>query len=86
MPLSNAEEEFMSKPEEQIWHPDDRLLISFQNENLTAELFLRGDKDNKKLLAIVPDLISVLDSQSGSSLGTHEYRYGVSIKWHFVML
>ena len=32
-----------------------------------------------RLLATVPDLITVLDSQSGSPLGTPEYRYGLRV-------
>lgn len=60
--------------------PQSRLLISFQNENLTAELLAHESSlEPRKILAIVPDLIAVLDSQSGASLGTHEYRYGVSV-------
>ncbi|KAF8519819.1 hypothetical protein JB92DRAFT_3112076 [Gautieria morchelliformis] len=58
--------------------PQSRLLISFQNENLTAEL-LADDPAPKQMLAVVPDLITVLDAQSGSSLGTHEYRYGLRV-------
>lgn len=84
MPLSTDEEE-STDLNERIWHPEDRLSISFQNENLTAELLHKGNKYDKELLAIVPDLITVLDSQSGSSLGTHEYRYGVSLNIHFFM-
>jgi DUF917 family protein len=62
------------------FHPQDRLLVSFQNENLTAELL--SNSTSKQMLALVPDLIVIIDSQSGSSLGTHEYRYGVShILW-----
>ncbi|GJJ11739.1 hypothetical protein Clacol_005977 [Clathrus columnatus] len=78
MPLLTEEEELLNNTSSQTWHPDDRLLISFQNENLTAEFLPNGEK-TKKLLAIVPDLITVLDSQSGSSLGTHEYRYGLRV-------
>jgi len=63
-------------------HSDDRMIITFQNENLIAELLPCGSSTSKKLLAVVPDLISVLDSQSGSSLGTNEYRYGVCISYY----
>ena len=62
------------------YNANDRLRISFQNENLTAELLSEGSHTATDLLAIVPDLITVLDAQSGVSLGTHEYRYGVSHK------
>jgi Protein of unknown function DUF917, C-terminal len=62
----------------QTLDPQSRLLITFQNENLTAEL-MADHSSSKQMLAVVPDLITVLDAQSGSSLGTHEYRYGVSM-------
>lgn len=74
-PLLNDEEEYTSDMSHTV-NPTSRLLISFQNENLTAELLT--DDSSSKMLAVVPDLISVLDAQSGTSLGTHEYRYGVS--------
>lgn len=72
--LSDEEERTSDVP--YTFNPQSRLLISFQNENLTAEL-LTHDSSSKTMLAVVPDLITVLDAQSGSSLGTHEYRYGV---------
>ncbi len=31
-----------------------------------------------QIVVTVPDLITVLDSQSGSSIGTQEYRYGLN--------
>jgi DUF917 family protein len=31
------------------------------------------------VLAIVPDLISVIDAQSGEAIGTPEYRYGLLV-------
>lgn len=73
--LSDEEERTSDVPH--AFDLQSRLLISFQNENLTAEL-LTHDSSSRKMLAVVPDLITVLDAQSGSSLGTHEYRYGVS--------
>ncbi|KAF8583161.1 Hydantoinase/oxoprolinase [Ramaria rubella] len=77
-PLLNEEEEQPSS-NDVIFNPEDRLLITFQNENLTAELLPKASLSSKRLLAVVPDLITVLDSQSGSSLGTHEYRYGLRV-------
>ncbi|EPQ56795.1 hypothetical protein GLOTRDRAFT_92967 [Gloeophyllum trabeum ATCC 11539] len=53
------------------------LRIEFQNENLRADLTSSGGRT--ELIAVVPDLITVLDSQSGSALGTHEYRYGLRV-------
>lgn len=32
-----------------------------------------------KVIASVPDLISVIDAQSGEALGTPEYRYGLFV-------
>lgn len=56
---------------------DATLRIEFQNENLRADLTISDGK--KELIAVVPDLITVLDSQSGLALGTHEYRYGLRV-------
>ncbi|KIJ29231.1 hypothetical protein M422DRAFT_37035 [Sphaerobolus stellatus SS14] len=75
-PLSTDEQEESSGFS---WHSEDRMLITFQNENLTAEMLHRGSTSSKELMAVVPDLITVLDSQSGSSLGTNEYRYGLRV-------
>ncbi|EMD31880.1 hypothetical protein CERSUDRAFT_109067 [Gelatoporia subvermispora B] len=57
--------------------PDDRLIIPFQNENLYA--YLQSPDRSKKILATVPDLITVLDSQNGAALGTPDYRYGLRV-------
>ncbi|KAF8524144.1 Hydantoinase/oxoprolinase [Hysterangium stoloniferum] len=59
-----------------VLRQDERLIVTFQNENLYAEASSTNPTLPKKILAVVPDLIAVLDSQSGSGLGTHEYRYG----------
>ncbi|KAJ6570225.1 hydantoinase/oxoprolinase [Mycena vulgaris] len=56
--------------------PGDHMVIPFQNENLAAYIERDG---SKKLVAIVPDLISVLDSQSGSNLGSQDYSYGLRV-------
>lgn len=57
---------------------DDRLVIPYQNENLSASL-IKAKTGKTEILAIVPDLISVLDSQSGQNLGTPDYRYGLRV-------
>ncbi|KZO91757.1 hydantoinase/oxoprolinase [Calocera viscosa TUFC12733] len=57
--------------------PDDNLTIPFQNENLAA--FLNKPDGSREILITVPDLLSVLDSQSGANLGTQEYRYGLRV-------
>ncbi|TFY55280.1 hypothetical protein EVJ58_g8349 [Rhodofomes roseus] len=57
--------------------PDDRLVIPFQNENLYA--YLAAPDGLQKMLATVPDLITVIDSQNGTALGTPDYRYGLRV-------
>ncbi|KAM6478542.1 hypothetical protein HDV62DRAFT_400548 [Trichoderma sp. SZMC 28011] len=58
--------------------------IPFKNENIAAVKMasikdvLRTEKQGK-VLAIVPDLISVIDAQSGEAIGTPEYRYGLLV-------
>jgi len=57
--------------------PGDHMVIPFQNENLCA--YIEKEDGSRKLAAIVPDLISVLDSQSGSNLGSQDYSYGLRV-------
>ncbi|GJN82616.1 hypothetical protein PLIIFM63780_006158 [Purpureocillium lilacinum] len=55
--------------------------IPFKNENIAA-LRVRDDGAEEKqedVLAIVPDLITVIDAQSGEAIGTPEYRYGLFV-------
>lgn len=52
---------------------DDELVIRFQNENLTAE---RGGR----LLAIVPDLICVLEAETAEPITTEGLRYGQRVR------
>ncbi|KAH8097081.1 hydantoinase/oxoprolinase [Cristinia sonorae] len=56
--------------------PEDRLVIPFQNENLGAYLETGGKRE---LIVTVPDLITVLDSHTGSALMTPEYKYGLRV-------
>ncbi|KAM0557038.1 hypothetical protein ACHAPJ_005718 [Fusarium lateritium] len=54
-----------------------RLIIPFKNENIYAK---EVDADGKEeILAIVPDLVCVIDAQNGEALGTQEYRYGLPV-------
>jgi DUF917 family protein len=51
--------------------------IPFKNENIAA---LKVHSDRKEelqedVLAIVPDLVCVIDAQNGEAVGTPEYRY-----------
>ncbi|TFK65188.1 DUF917-domain-containing protein [Pluteus cervinus] len=56
---------------------DMKLVIPFQNENLYA--YIVDGSGKQTIIASVPDLITVLDSQSGSHLGTPEYCYGLRV-------
>ncbi|TID03905.1 Hydantoin utilization protein A [Colletotrichum higginsianum] len=51
--------------------------IPFKNENILAEHTDEGGKT--KVLAAVPDLISVLDNESGRALGVPEFKYGYRV-------
>jgi DUF917 family protein len=51
--------------------------IPFKNENIYAKHV--SDDGKETYLATVPDLISVLDTQSGLALGVPEYRYGLMV-------
>lgn len=52
------------------------LKIPFKNENLYAE---HEVDDKKTYIASVPDLICVLDSATGRSLGVPEFKYGFRV-------
>ncbi|KAF3000747.1 hypothetical protein E8E13_004180 [Curvularia kusanoi] len=55
----------------------ERMIIPFKNENIYAK---KEDSNGKgEILAIVPDLVCVLDAQNGEALGTQEYRYGLPV-------
>ncbi|KIP10827.1 hypothetical protein PHLGIDRAFT_22081 [Phlebiopsis gigantea 11061_1 CR5-6] len=81
VPLQADEEEDTRVVESSIrsWSPDDRIRIPFQNENLYVIRESPGRPNEDKIIVTVPDLITVLDSQSGSSIGTQEYRYGLRV-------
>ncbi|KXH38593.1 hypothetical protein CNYM01_10836 [Colletotrichum nymphaeae SA-01] len=55
----------------------EKFVIPFKNENILAKKVGGDGKEN--ILAIVPDLVCVLDAQNGESLGTQEYRYGLLV-------
>lgn len=55
--------------------------IPFKNENIAA-LRVRddgGEERQEDVLAIVPDLITIIDAQNGEAIGTPEYRYGLFV-------
>jgi DUF917 family protein len=51
----------------------EELFISFQNENIIA-------KQGERVLAVVPDLICVLDNETAEPITTEELRYGQRVK------
>ncbi|KPM37576.1 hypothetical protein AK830_g8985 [Neonectria ditissima] len=55
--------------------------IPFKNENIAALRVHPGRKEElqEDVLAIVPDLVSVIDAQNGEAVGTPEYRYGLLV-------
>ncbi|KAF3770679.1 hypothetical protein M406DRAFT_271925 [Cryphonectria parasitica EP155] len=70
-----------------------RIKIPFKNENIAAikipepaaltqtegEEEAPQEERQEDVLAIVPDLISVIDAQNGEAIGTPEYRYGLLV-------
>lgn len=62
-----------------------KVKIPFKNENIAAirmhngEESRTGEERNEDVLAIVPDLIAVIDAQNGEAIGTPEYRYGLLV-------
>ncbi len=51
--------------------------IPFKNENIYVEHL--AEDGSTKYLATVPDLICILDTQTGLSLGVPEFRYGLIV-------
>ncbi|KAH8595530.1 hypothetical protein B0O99DRAFT_652008 [Bisporella sp. PMI_857] len=52
------------------------LYVEFENENLSAVL---KNGDEKKVLAVCPDLIQFLDIANGAPLGVTDYKYGLRV-------
>lgn len=50
--------------------------IPFKNENAFVEAVCDGES---KIVASVPDLIAVIDAETGAGLGTPEYKYGLKV-------
>ena len=60
--------------------------IAFQNENLIARLSQSGSTEDGKqgqseerILAVVPDLICIIDAESGEPVTTELLRYGLRV-------
>lgn len=54
-----------------------RIKIPFKNENIAV--FKEREDGTEETLAVVPDLVSVIDALSGEAIGTPEYRYGLLV-------
>jgi len=54
------------------------LLIDFQNENLIATL-VGSEPSNKRVVAVVPDLISIVDCETYEPISTDEIKYGLRV-------
>jgi DUF917 family protein/N-methylhydantoinase A/oxoprolinase/acetone carboxylase beta subunit len=63
-----------------------KINIPFKNENIAAIRIpecgqsTTGQEKNEDVLAIVPDLVAVIDAQNGEAIGTPEYRYGLLVQ------
>lgn len=55
-----------------------QMIIPFKNENISAEL-VDPESGARSLIATVPDLICLLDTQNGANIGNAEFRYGVNV-------
>lgn len=55
--------------------------IPFKNENIAAIKVHEDGREERQedVLAIVPDLITIIDAQNGEAIGTPEYRYGLLV-------
>lgn len=51
--------------------------VPFKNENAFVEAI--SPQGNVSILASVPDLIAVIDAETGAGLGTPEYKYGLKV-------
>lgn len=53
------------------------LLVTFENENLCVTSTMLGRED--QVLAVCPDLITLLDKANGAPLGVSDYKYGIKV-------
>jgi DUF917 family protein len=75
--LDMDEEEDSSTPRMAARATGGTLKIPFKNENIYAEHTSESGK--KEIICSVPDLICVLDTGSGRSLGVPEFKYGFRV-------
>ncbi len=60
---------------------NETLKVEFMNENLIAKRYSPStNPENPSIEAIVPDLITLLDSESCESIQTEDLRYGLRVK------
>lgn len=55
------------------------LLVIFENENLCVTSKTSGLDSPGQVLAVCPDLITLLDDANGAPLGVSDYKYGVKV-------
>lgn len=57
------------------------LKVPFKNENIAAIKAREDEVEERQedVLAIAPDLVCIIDAQSGEAIGTPEYRYGLLV-------
>lgn len=53
------------------------LFVEFQNENYLA--YTKNENGTRNTLACVPDLISIVDSETGEPIPTEEVQYGLRV-------
>ncbi|KAI1842422.1 hypothetical protein JX266_011317 [Neoarthrinium moseri] len=70
-------EEIDSSTNSTILAEGGELQIPFKNENIYAKHV--GNDGDETILASVPDLIAVLDNESGKALGVPEFKYGYAV-------
>lgn len=54
-----------------------QLRVPFKNENIYAKHI--AEDGTESFIAMVPDLIAILDAQNGKALGVPEFRYGLIV-------
>ena len=62
-------------------HDGETVFLDFQNENLLAYTTknARSDGERDKVLAVTPDLITVVDADTGEPITTEALRYGLRV-------
>ena len=79
VPLSDDETEMrpITQKDDAAIAEGGTLRIPYKNENILVEHIAQDG--SQQYLATVPDLIAVLDMQSGRAIGVPEYRYGLRV-------